>query len=140
VILMTVAAGRHAVLARIAIVSAVASILLGIVLALLGTPLGPGLGTVVAVGVSNLVAIPILLLPRIGVAWQGHALAMAGGYFLGCVAALPVAAAARLLGGPALVQVVVGVGGMLAVAAAALVLVALRWRSTALTPSSKGWL
>ena len=89
VILIAIAAGRHPVLAAIAIAEAVTSFLMGLALALLFTPLGPALGTLIAIVISNFIVTPALVLPRIGIAWRRLGAAIAGGYALGFVAALP---------------------------------------------------
>lgn len=90
-ILMSLARGRHGVLARIAIGEATASLLIGLALVLLVGPVGPAIGTLVALAVSNLVVTPAVVLPRLG--WGGLQLARAAGagYLAGAAAAFPMA-------------------------------------------------
>jgi O-antigen/teichoic acid export membrane protein len=139
VILMAVASGRYSVLARIAVFEAVASLAVGIPLAVALTPLGPAIGTLVAVLVSNLVVTPLLVLPSIGVSWRRLVAAMGSGFGLGLIAALPVAVVARVLGATPLIAVVVAVTAMLLVAAAVLGFLGRRWENRPLIPDSQGW-
>jgi len=139
VILMAVASGRYSVLAGIAVFEAVASLAVGVVLAVTLTPLGPAIGTLVAVLVSNLVVTPLLILPSIGVSWRRLAAAIGGGFGLGWIAALPVAAAARMLGATPLIEVVVAASAMLFVAGAVLGFLSRRWENRPLIPNSQSW-
>jgi O-antigen/teichoic acid export membrane protein len=139
VMLMAIAAERYSVLAGIAIFEAVASLAVGVLLAVTLTPLGPGIGTLAAVLVSNLVVTPLLILPSIGVSWRQLAGAMGGGYGLGWIAALPVAAATRVIGGTPMIEAVVAVLAMLLVAAAALWLLGRRWRNRPLFAHQAWW-
>lgn len=139
VILMAIAAGRYSVLAVIAVFEAVASLVVGVLLAVTLTPLGPGIGTLVAVLASNLLVTPFFILPSIGVSWRQLAAAMGGGYGLGLAAVIPVAAVTRVLGGPPLIEVVVAVSAMLLVAVATLGLFGRRWRNRPLLAHGTWW-
>jgi len=139
VILMAIAAGRYSMLARIAVVEATVSLTLGIMLAVTLTPLGPGIGTLVAVLLSNLVLTPLLILPSLGVSWRRLATSAGSGYGLGLVAALPVAGAARVFAGTPLVEVIVAASAMLIVAAGMLALFGRRWRSRPPIANGQGW-
>jgi O-antigen/teichoic acid export membrane protein len=139
VILMAIAAGRYSVLAGIAVFEAVLSLAVGIPLAVALTPLGPAIGSLVAVLVSNLLVTPLYILPSIGVRWRRLAAAVGGGYGLGLMAALPVAAVARMFGATPLIDVVVALTAMLLVAGATLGLVGRRWQNTPVISNSQGW-
>jgi O-antigen/teichoic acid export membrane protein len=115
VILMAVAAGRHSILATIAVAEGLTSVALGVVLALL-TPLGPGIGTLTALTISNVFVTPLLVLPSIGVSWRKLATAAVSGYGLGCLGALPGAIATHLLPESSLLRVTVAIASMVIVA------------------------
>ena len=117
VILLTIAAGRYAVLPAIAVAEAAGSIGLGLLLAL-ATPLGPALGTLVAVAVSNLLVTALILLPRVGLSIRAMTRASLPAYALGFMVALPGAAISRFapelpLGGVLLTGALVSTGALL---------------------------
>lgn len=83
-----IARDRHTVLAPIVIGEAVASLLMSIILATLWNPLGPAVGTLATIVVSNVVVIPAILLRRLGVPWAAAAIPALAGMLVGLVLAL----------------------------------------------------
>jgi len=133
-ILMSLARGRHAVLARIAIGEAAASLLIGVALVLLVGPVGPAIGTLVALAVSNLVVTPAVVLPRLG--WSGLQLARAAGagYLAGAAAALPLAIVTTAIEMTPTVEIVAAFLGLLLTIAVGVYLSRLWMRAVPLLP------
>ena len=66
-VLAAIARGRHGILAPVVAIEAVASFALSLILAVLIGPIGPAIGTLIPLAITNILVVPFLLLPRIGV-------------------------------------------------------------------------
>jgi O-antigen/teichoic acid export membrane protein len=89
-----IARARHRILALLVIGEGSASFLLSMLLAATWSPLGPAVATLGTLAVSNLVAVPILLLRRLGLAWHRALTASLAGNVIGVLCAIPITAAA----------------------------------------------
>jgi len=85
--LQAIAAHRHRVLAPVVLAEATASFAVSVVLASFGSPLGPAIGTLGTLAISNLVIVPMLLLPGSGLRARRLVEAAVVGYVAGLSAA-----------------------------------------------------
>jgi O-antigen/teichoic acid export membrane protein len=117
---MAIARGVHRVLGPIVAVETLLNVALSIWLTSRGSPAGPALGTFVMVFVSNLVVVPIVLRPRLGLSWAALARPCALGAGLGLAGAVLVFGAVGAVAGGPLVSTAVGVASTLVLGAAVL--------------------
>ncbi len=105
--LEAIARARHGILAPIVLAEAGANLVLSVLLAGLLGPVGPAIGTLVTLSVSNCIVVPILLLRRAGVAMSAAAIAAASGYTTGLVPVVGMQAILQVIEPPDLVRVLV---------------------------------
>lgn len=110
--LFAIARNAHRAVVPIQIGEAVANLALSIALAAAGLALGPAIATLSTMAVSNLVIVPLVLLPRLGIRAAAFARQLAGGYLLGAAVALPICLAAAALGAPAPVTAAAAFAGV----------------------------
>lgn len=122
-VLIATAAGRNLWLAPVVIVEAFLNLALSIGLAAGGLAAGPAVATLLTLAVADLIVIPAVLLPRLGLRIRDFARGSLLGYAVGLAAAVPVLAVLSLAGGaPAVVRLLLttaatGVAGFVVLAA-----------------------
>jgi O-antigen/teichoic acid export membrane protein len=116
-----IARAQHRILALLVIAEGSVSFLLSLLLAATWSPLGPAVATLGTLAFSNLIAVPVLLLRRLGLGWPRTLRATLAGGVGGVLCAIPISAAAGRFQDPVLHAIVAGgmaalVGGLLAAA------------------------
>lgn len=117
---LAIAKARHGILVPLVLTEAAANFVLSLVLARTGRADGPALATLLTIAVSNLVVLPVLLVPRLGIPWRTVLRPSVTGYGLGLAVAALVAFAADAVGGTPALRLAVGIALTGALAAAVL--------------------
>lgn len=107
---MAIARGVHRVVGAVVFVEAAANVGVSLALAVYVSAIGPALGTLAIMLVTNVFVLPALLRPRLDLTWSEILRPAVWGYLLGALCAAAVALCVLAAGGGALVTVVVGVG------------------------------
>jgi O-antigen/teichoic acid export membrane protein len=116
-----IARGQHMLLAPIVMAEALISLVISIVLAITWDPLGPAVGTLATIAVSNLIIIPAILVRQLHLRWTRIATPAIVGSLIGLVLAVAIHQVAAGFSRP-LIQTLVAAGltaGVGVVAAAA---------------------
>lgn len=108
--LVAIARNRHQVLAPIVLAEAVVSLLLSVALAVTVGPIGPALGTLVTLSISNVIVLPALLLRDLSISPRPQVRAAILGGGSGILAGLAIRALLTLVHLPALATVVAAIG------------------------------
>jgi hypothetical protein len=114
--LAAIARGRHAVITAITVPEALASFVLSLILAKLWKPEAPAVVTLAIMAVTNLVIVPAVLLPRLGIPARRFIRGTVAAFALGGALSAAIGLAVTAVGGPPLATVVLGAAGTLAAA------------------------
>jgi O-antigen/teichoic acid export membrane protein len=117
---VAIAIDAHRVVGMVVLLEALANLVLSAYLAMTWSPMGPAVGTLITIGISNGIVLPVLLRPRLGLRWGQILRPVLFGGLGGLLTAVAVRGVTLITGESFALAAVVG--GLLTVGVAGIVL------------------
>ena len=133
--LVAIARATHGVLVKVVIGESIANLAISLALLPVLGPVAPAVGTLVTLGISNVVIVPLVLRSRIGLGVIDWAVPAAAGYSVGLALSGAASVLARLLDADGLASLVISVVVLALVLGGLLLALALRPRTVQRVPA-----